>query len=98
MEKKKCLNIHVLFHISNSHRYGIRRGMLGFLIATLHEHKHCKRRFFYCLVKKKNGTILKNVFLNIHTYLFFEYTKCFFYSFQVMLAFDLKVRKLSKDK
>ena len=46
MKKKKCLNIHVLFHISNSHRYGIRRGMLGFLIATLHEHKHCKRRFF----------------------------------------------------
>lgn len=70
--------------------------MLGFLIATLHEYKHCKRRFFYCLVKK-NGTILKNVFLNIHTYLFFWIYKML-YSFQVMLAFDLKVRKLSKDK
>ena len=52
-----------------------------------------RKDFFYYLVKKKHGTILKNVFLNI-----LEYTKCFFYSFQVMLAFDLKVRKLNKDK
>ena len=64
-----------------------------FLISSLHEHKCCKKSLFNYLVKKKHGTILKNVFLNI-----LEYTKCFCYSFQVMLAFDLKVRKLNKDK
>lgn len=66
--------------------------MLGFLIASLHEHKHCKKVFLF-FGEEKKWNHFENVFLNI-----LEYTKCFFYSFQVMLAFDLKVRKLSKDK
>ena len=70
--------------------------MLGFLIATLHEHKHCKRRFFLLFGEKKWNHFEKC--FSEHTYIFVFWIYKMLYSFQVMLAFDLKVRKLSKDK